>query len=290
MIDKFFSRNMPRKWTDLSYAGETRVPSSLDSSAYSWPMFFLRGDGKGNFTDINGNPVALEITHADNIDFEGKELDAVRKTLADLTQEQICIAEYWNAGPPTKQWTPIIDRLIDTYDMSPARSARILGAVHGGINDCAVITWHFKYHFNVARPNQLDQTLGTIVCTPYHPSYPSGHSLLAGCTEVLLGYFFSPEKEQLKRLAEECAISRLYGGVHYPADCSEGLRLGRQIGQIVVGILENQYDRLGCRMDYPITESRHAALMPPPYEQVIKYERPRVCHSKLDPRQCPEAR
>jgi len=33
--------------------------------------------------------------------------------------------------------------------------------------------------------------------------------------------------------------------------------------------LDKQYDIDLCHVDYPITESRHAKLPPPPYKQVI---------------------
>jgi hypothetical protein len=36
---------------------------------------------------------------------------------------------------------------------------------------------------------------------------------------------------------EQCAQSRLYAGVHFKVDNDEGLRLGRQIGGIVVRVL-----------------------------------------------------
>ncbi|MFZ5645842.1 MAG: vanadium-dependent haloperoxidase [Bacillota bacterium] len=286
----FNKNNIPWKWSELSYAGETRVPPADESGAAYWPLFFLKRNEKGQFTDDSGNILPLDIRHPDTIDFGGEQLEVVRHTLNNLTQEKICMAEYWNSGPATKQWTPIIDRLIDTYKISATRAARILASAHGGISDSAVVTWYLKYHYNVPRPNQLDQTLETITCTPYHPSYPAGHAVMSGCAEVILSYFFTPEKHQLKRLAEECSISRVYAGVHYPADVLEGLRVGRYLGSVITGILEKQHDGLGCKVDFHITKSRNAVLMPPPYEQVIKFERKRTCKSLLDPRQCPEAR
>lgn len=289
-MDSFGKDNKPRSWSDLAYAGEFRVPPSVESEALSWPLFFLKRDTKGHFADIYGNTLTLEIKHPDTIDFEGEQLRAVQQTLLNLTEEKICIAEYWSSGPPTKQWTPIIDRLIDTYGISAPRAARILAAVQGGLNDAAVMTWYLKYHYDIARPNQFDKTLATIVCTPYHPSYPSGHAVLSGCAAVILSYFFGPEENKLMQLAEECSIARVYAGVHYPADSTEGLRLGHYIGKIIISSLEKQHDKLGCKLDYPIIDNLDAVLMPPPYEQVIKFNRLRTCNSKLDPRECPSAR
>jgi len=34
--------------------------------------------------------------------------------------------------------------------------------------------------------------------------------------------------------AREAAVSRVYGGIHFPLDGSEGLRMGRRIGALVV--------------------------------------------------------
>jgi hypothetical protein len=56
---------------------------------------------------------------------------------------------------------------------------------------------------------------------------------VAGCAEVLLCYFFPRDASIIKRIIEESAQSRLYAGVHFKVDNDEGLRLGRQIGQMV---------------------------------------------------------
>lgn len=282
--------NLPRRWSQLSYAGETLVPPSIESQAYSWPLFLLKRDELGNFTDDKGGKLSLEIRHPDTIDFAGEQLAAVKSTLANLTPEQLCIAEYWNAGPPTKQFTPIVDRLIDTYALSPPRAARVLAAVNGAFNDVAAVTWYLKYHYDVARPNQMDQTLATVVCTPYHPSYPAGHGVMAGTMETVLSYFFPGETQELQRLALDCAVSRVYAGVHYPADVQEGLRLGHYLGGVIVSILTKQTDSQGECVDIPHTTNLHAELMPPPYEQVIAFPRQRSCQSLLLPFQCPQAR
>ncbi len=280
----------PEKWSQLPYAGELRLPPPEEINAQTWPMYYIYRDSDGSFKDTDGQPISWRIRSPETFDFQHDQLPKVQAALKDLTPNQIRMAEYWSAGPPTKQFTPIIDRLIDTYKISACRAARILGAIQAGINDTMVMTWHFKYLWQIPRPNQLDQSLATIVCTPYHPSYPAGHATVAGCAEVILSYFFPPESDRLKAFAEECAMARLYAGVHYPADNQQGLVLGRQIGEIVVSRLAQQYNGDLTSIDYPISEDRHADLMPPPYVQVISFPRPRQCHSILDPREDPSAR
>lgn len=288
-MQECFGRNLPRRWSELSYAGEIRRPSREEPSARSWPTYFLVRTREGTFNDHQGRPVAFQIRNPDTIDFEGEELEGVRTVLKNLTEHQIRMAEYWNVGPPTKQLTPIIDRLIDTYGIPAPRAARILAAVQAGINDAFVVTWHFKYLWDIPRPNQLDQQLATITCTPRHPSYPAGHAVVACCAEVILSYFFAPEADRLKILAEECAMSRWYGGVHYLADVLEGMRLGRHVGQLVVNALMAELDESLSQIDYPLTEDRKASLPPPPYEQALKFPRRRRCGSRLDPREDPVA-
>lgn len=272
--------NVPRKWSQLSYAGEERVPNSEEPYSSSWPTYFISRDKEGRFTDKEGNVIAFEIRSPDmGIDFEGRQLDKVKDTLDKLSNFEKLVATYWGTGPATKQWTPIIDILIDTYNISAPRAGRILAATQGAFNDAFVVAWYFKFLWQIARPNQFDQNLVTFLCTPRHPSYPSGHAVVAGCAETVLSYFFRAEKSRLNILAEECAVSRLYAGVHYPVDNRQGLRLGRHIGRIVVNQLSKQYDENLSKIDYSIVINKHAQLPPPPYEQVIPYYKEEKCTS-----------
>jgi len=275
--------NLPRKWSELSYAGESRIPQGIDPSAGSWPLYYMSRNENGQFKTLDGNAISFQVQNPDNFNFD-QELSIVKAAMDNLTPLQKKIAVYWGDGPATKQWTPIIDRLIDTYNLSPVRAARVLAGVQAGINDAFNVAWYYKYLWDVPRPNQLDQKLVTFICTPKFPTYPSGHSVISGAAQVILSYFFTPESDRLKQLAEEDSISRLYGGVHFPADLSEGLRLGRQIGHIVVDALKKQGDNNQNIIDYPIIIDQHAQLPPPPYEQVIPYPcRARACELPLLP-------
>jgi|GEM_PF-623900 len=275
--------NTPRNWSQLSYAGEYRVPQGIDPTAGSWYLYYMKHDGRGSFTTLDGKLITFSILDPSNIDFEA-ELKIVKETLKNLTMHQRVIAGYWGEGPATKQWTPIIDRLIDTYGLSPVYAARVLAVTQAGINDAFVITWYYKYLWDVLRPCQMDQNLRTEICTPKFPGYPSGHSVISGAAEVILSYFFPTEGERIKKLAEENGISRLYGGVHFPSDISEGLRLGRQIGEVVVEVIKHQQDLNQVTIDIVKTFDLHAKLNPPPYKQVIPYPpRVRSCSLPLLP-------
>ncbi|MFC0091744.1 phosphatase PAP2 family protein [Allobacillus sp. GCM10007491] len=141
------------------------------------------------------------------------------------------------------------------------------------------MTWFYKFKWLVARPNQLDEKLATFLCTPRHPTYPSGHAAVAGAAAVILSYFFPAERRQLHELAEEAAQSRLYAGVHFPVDNEQGLRLGRQVGELVTRQLQRDRDIESRSIDTPYRNSLNVQLTPPPYEQVIPFQFDDSCDS-----------
>jgi len=269
-------------WTELPYAGAGHSPTIagvVEPDAGNWKTYFIQHSRRHGFKKLDGRPIRLAIKDPHSIDWYA-QLKVVQHTVANLSERQKTIAEYWGTGPASKQWIPIVDRLIDTYGIEAPRAARILSALFGGMNDAFVVTWALKYKWLVPRPNQLDQHLATYICTPLHPSYPSGHASISGAAEVILSYFFPAERQKLHYLAEENAQSRLFAGVHYPVDNSEGLRLGRQIGRIVVEELKK--DNVdGLPIDRSSSEYRNADIIPRTYEQAIPFDFDEKCDSLL---------
>lgn len=266
-------------WSEIPYAGERKSPiNPVTPLAGSWSLFYIKRDKDGNFLDPNGRKMQLPITHPSRIDFD-RELSIVQNTLKRLTHHQKEIGIYYGTGAPTKQWTPVIDRLIDTYGVGPTESARILATVQAAINDTMIIVWDLKYRWNVARPDQYDQKMKTLLCTPRFPTYPSGHATMSGCTQVVLSYFFPKEANKLKKIADDDAVSRLYAGVHFPSDNDEGLKLGRYIGSVVVQHLKTQISRDLRSIDNPIRDFRDSEIFPDNYQQFIPFEFPKTCTS-----------
>ncbi|WP_280770846.1 vanadium-dependent haloperoxidase [Salipaludibacillus daqingensis] len=260
-------RHPPPKWSKLNK--DNLEP--LQPEAGSWPMYYFRRNLLGQITDLNGKLVHFKIKNPYFIDFMESEIEIVKNTLNKLTNQERDIAKYYSFGPPTKQWTPVIDRLIDTYEVTPVHTARIIAITQAAINDAMVITWRIKYLTDIARPNQIEPSLKIVIPTPAFPAYPSGHATMSGCAEVILSYFFPKEATRLKEIAEENAYSRLLGGVHFKADNDEGLRLGRQIGKHILNYVRRQRDAARNFIDKPFVENKNAILPPPPYEQIIPF-------------------
>lgn len=267
------------QWSKEPYAGEALPPANpVTPSAGSWTLTYLKRDKDGGFLDPNGNKIRIPIKHPNRINFE-RELKIVQRTLKNITPTQEKIGIFYGTGVPTKQWTPVIDRLVDSYGVSPVYAARILAAVQMAVNDTMIVVWYLKYKWDTARPNQYDHKMETIICTPRFPTYPSGHASMSGCSEVILGYFFPREAQKLRRFAEEDAVSRLYAGVHFPIDNDEGLKLGRYIGKLVVDHLNTQRNHDGSPIDTPYREYRDANFSVDNFKQFIPFDFQDECSS-----------
>jgi membrane-associated phospholipid phosphatase len=70
----------------------------------------------------------------------------------------------------------------------------------------------------------------TILGTPNFPAYTSGHSTFSSAAAEVLSYFFTSEATQFRKWAEEAAMSRVYGGIHYRFDAITGLSQGKKVG------------------------------------------------------------
>jgi membrane-associated phospholipid phosphatase len=121
------------------------------------------------------------------------------------------------------------------------------------ISDAFVACWFQKYRYNLLRPvtyarAQFDPDWLPVLVTPPFPEYPSGHSVQSGAAFQVLTdmfgkrYAFVDRTQDARGLpprrfdsfldaAEEAAISRLYGGIHFRAAIDSGLAQGRRIGR-----------------------------------------------------------
>ena len=101
----------------------------------------------------------------------------------------------------------------------------------------------------------IDDSWEPVLQTPPFPEYTSGHSVVSGAAATALtsiygdGFAFDDDTElpyglpvrsfeSFYQAAEEAAISRMYGGIHYRAAVEVGVKQGRDLGQLVVNRLE----------------------------------------------------
>jgi len=190
--------------------------------------------------------------------------------------KEVAIAQFWDCNPyvsvsrghlmfATKKITPGAHWIGITkiacrqrnYDFDDTVYAYTKTSV--AIADAFISCWDEKYRSNLIRPETLineyiDDAWKPVLQTPPFPEYVSGHSVASGAAAVTLTDIFGDnfafaddtelpyglpvrKFESFNEAANEAAISRMYGGIHYRAAVEIGIKQGRDIGDFVVGKL-----------------------------------------------------
>ena len=165
-----------------------------------------------------------------------QDLAEVRTIADSRTREQWRIADFWGDGAgtytPPGHWNRIAEDLIRQYGQNELRTARTYALLNRAMQDAGTMCWRVKYRYFTPRPSQLDPAIKTATGIPNFPSYTSGHASFSGAAASVLVYLFPNEATSLNAQADEAAISRLYGGIHYRLDNEEGEKCGRAIGDV----------------------------------------------------------
>jgi membrane-associated phospholipid phosphatase len=151
------------------------------------------------------------------------------------TFKSAAIAYYWATTGP-ELWNDLVSKKMFEYRMSddaPA-VARIYTVLNVAYHDAVIAIFDSKYTYWGIRPNQYDTTYKPLIETPPFPGYPSGHAAGAATSSAVLCYFFPEDAKQFQKLAQECADSRFYAGIHFRTDNETALRMGAALGKYVV--------------------------------------------------------
>ena len=157
-----------------------------------------------------------------------------------MTEEKRRIANFWQDGlgtyTPPGHWNRFTNEFMVENKMNPLRSARTMAYLNMAVMDAGISCWDAKYYYHYPRPIQLIDGFKTIAGTPNFPSYTSGHSVFSAAASEVLAYIF-PEKATLVRgWAEEAAISRVYGGIHWTFDATVGTDQGREVAKFTIDV------------------------------------------------------
>lgn len=162
-----------------------------------------------------------------------KELEELKNIRRDQNSREWQIALYWADGvgtyTPPGHWNEIAALKVGEEKLNELRTARVFSLLNMGMADAAICCWDTKAYYFSARPTQIDGSIKTIGL-PNFPGYTSGHSTFSGAAATVLGYIFPASKPKYDAMAQEASLSRIYGGIHFRADCEVGLRCGKAIG------------------------------------------------------------
>ena len=175
-------------------------------------------------------------------DFQ-RDLAEVRNIADSRSREQWRIADFWGDGAgtytPPGHWNRIAEDLVRQYGQNELRTARTFALLNRAMQDAGTICWRAKYRYFTPRPSQLDPAIKTATGIPNFPSYTSGHASFSGAAATVLAYLFPKEATVLNAQADEAALSRLYGGIHYRFDNEAGLKSGRAVGAVATDWAKN---------------------------------------------------
>ncbi len=203
------------------------------------PMLMMFGKVKcflfDSLTAISLRPPAPPSTSSDQMK---KELEEVYSYTSDPKRENIAKVHFWADGiatpTPPGHWNEIAAADFLKKNFSEVRWARNMALLNMAEFDAAIVTWDTKMFYFNPRPSQLDPRIKTLTGEPNFPSYISGHSTFSGAAATVLGHIIPERKAAYEAMANEAALSRLYGGIHYRADCEVGLTVGKNIGNYAV--------------------------------------------------------
>jgi membrane-associated phospholipid phosphatase len=135
-------------------------------------------------------------------------------------------------------WSEIAGDVILRRHLSEPDAARALMYLNMALSDATIACWDAKLTYWSPRPSEVDPTLDLSVPLPDFPSYPSAHAALFATGAMVLGHLVPAEQAALDSLAREATASRVWAGVHYPFDNEAGTRLGRQVAEAALQVLD----------------------------------------------------
>ena len=189
------------------------------------------------------------------------EAREVYETVNALTEEQREIARFWSDDPgatatPAGHSISILSHVLTARRASLALAAEAFARLGIALSDGFVCCWATKYQYNVLRPvtfitAHIDPGWSDRLplVTPPFPEHTSGHSVQSAAMSRVLTALFGhvaftdrthagrglPARSftSFEAAAEEAAISRLYGGIHFRRAIEAGLDQGAAIGDAV---------------------------------------------------------
>lgn len=167
-----------------------------------------------------------------------KDVIKLKDYANNVSTERRRIANFWQDGlgtyTPPGHWNQFAKDFIVKYKANPLRSARTFAYLNMAMMDGGISCWDAKYYYHYPRPIQTIPGFKTIAGTPNFPSYTSGHSVFSSAGAEVLAYIFPNEATLVRGWAEEAAISRVYGGIHWTFDATVGTAQGKTVAQYTI--------------------------------------------------------
>jgi Dehydratase family/PAP2 superfamily len=199
--------------------------------------------------------------------------EAVFKEGNELKEDHRLIASFWDCNPfaiqdgghlqygvkkisPGAHWLGITGIACLNGNKDFDETMQIYTSVSIGLMDAFICCWDEKYRSNRVRPETairkyIDAQWTPLLQTPPFPEYLSGHSVISSASAIILTHYFGdnfsytdsveityglPSRafKSFQQAAEEAAISRFYGGIHFMDAITNGQQQGTKVGEWVL--------------------------------------------------------
>ena len=143
--------------------------------------------------------------------------------------------QYGQAGLQYRISDEVGRRLAEAgLDRNAPRAARAYALAHVAHYDGYIASQDAKFTYWVARPNQFDPSLTTVVPTPNFPTYVSNAATVSMAPALVLGHLFPREAPRYLEWTKEFGESRMWAGIHFRSDVEAGWEIGRKVGALVI--------------------------------------------------------
>lgn len=201
-----------------------------------------------------------------------RDFDEVRtlgaKTATARSAEQTDAARFWDYSLPAI-YHGVVQSVAQQSQRDLLRNARLFAAVSQAMDDALIAVIEAKYHYQFWRPvtairngdidgsdaTTRDPSWTSLIDSPMHPEYPSGHSILAASVATLIDAdtqggampvlsTSSPTAKGATRrwqrtddFVREVSDARVHGGIHFRSATDAAEAMGRRIGALAVRLL-----------------------------------------------------
>jgi membrane-associated phospholipid phosphatase len=256
---RFTPKRGPGEWAPTP-------PAFAKPLAPHWPTLTCFALRRGYQFRPDGPPKLTDKAYTTAFD-EVRRLGA--KESKERTADQTEIALFWadNEGTftPPGHWNRIAQTVARDRGFTLEDNARLFALLNVALADVGIACWDCKYHFHFWRPIQgiraadtdgnpdtaPDRDWEPLIVSPPFPSYTSGHSSFSGAAATTLAAVFGTDKVRFESTsdglpgvtrryssfwaaAEEAGMSRIYGGIHWQFDNTDGLAGGKKVAEHVL--------------------------------------------------------
>lgn len=194
-----------------------------------------------------------------------KSGDSIKRSIAyywddnpNISVEQGHFTYFIHKISPAGHWIMLTRQVCIEKNIPLTKASQAYTLASIGMYDAIIACWYEKYLTDLIRPvtvihRFIDEKWEPSIQTPPFPEFTSGHAVLSSAAAAVLtglfgdNYSFTDNTEtpfgipartfpSFLKAAEECAWSRIYGGIHYPETARISIDQGRKIGRYVLSV------------------------------------------------------